>query len=73
MSRQIICDICDATYTDKRESNSKVTVELNGKLFKVYVDVTSADGIDSQDYYHLDVCSDCKKQALSQLVEKWEG
>lgn len=71
MARQIICDVCDVTYTDKRESHPNI-VELNGKLFKVYVDVTSADGNNSPDYYHLDVCSDCKKQALSQLVEKWE-
>ena len=66
MARQIICDICDATYTDKRESR-EVTVELNGKPFKVYVDVSS---VDSPDYYHLDVCVDCRNQALRQLVEK---
>ena len=66
MARQIICDICDATYTDKRESH-EVTIELNGKPFKVYVDVSS---VDSPDYYHLDVCSDCRKQALRQLVGK---
>jgi len=72
MARQIICDICDATYTDKREShpNTSVPVELNGKSFKVYVDVTSADGYNSPDYYRLDVCSDCRKQALNQLVGK---
>ena len=69
MARQIICDICDATYTDKREShpNTLVPVELNGKPFKVYVDVSS---VDSPDYYHLDVCVDCRNQALRQLVEK---
>jgi hypothetical protein len=66
MARQIICDICDVTYTDKRESHD-VTVELNGKPFKVYVDVSS---VDSPDYYHLDVCVDCRNQALKQLVEK---
>ena len=65
MARHFIFDICDATYTDQRESH-EVTVELNGKPFKVYVDVSS---VDSPDYYHLDVCSDCKKQVLSQLVE----
>jgi len=66
MARQIICDICDATYTDKRESR-EVPVELNGKSFKVYVDVS---GEDSPVYYHLDVCLDCRKQALIQLMEK---
>ena len=66
MARQIICDICDATYTDKRESH-ELTVELNGKSFRVYVDVSS---VDSPDYYHLDVCVDCRNQALRQLVEK---
>jgi len=69
MARQIICDICDVTYTDKgaSHSNMEVPVELNGKPFKVYVDVSS---VDSPDYYRLDVCSDCRKKAISQLLEK---
>jgi len=69
MARQIICDICDVTYTDKREShsNTSVPIELNGKPFKVYVDVSNADSLD---YYHLDVCLDCRKKAISQLLEK---
>jgi len=71
MARQIICDICDVTYTDRRGShpNTSVSVELNGKPFKVYVDVTS---VDSPDYYHMDVCSACRKKAISQLLEKQE-
>jgi len=72
MARQIICDICDVTYTDKRGShpNIEVPVELNGKPFKVYVDVSSVDSPDVSNYYRLDVCSDCRKKAISQLLEK---
>jgi len=69
MAREIICDICDVTYTDKRGShtNMEVPIELNGKPFKVYVDVSS---VDSPDYYRLDVCSACRKQALVKVIEQ---
>ena len=63
MARIIICDVCDESYTENRFDQQKV--ELNGKFFKVYLDI---DGGDNPDYYRLDVCPACKKQAVKKML-----
>jgi len=68
MARQLICDICESTYTEQRQNQTQNhrKIELYGKTYMVYVDVTNED---SPDYCHLDVCLNCKKQALEKLLE----
>ena len=64
MARIIICDVCDATYTERRQDSQNI--ELNGKNLKVYV------GIDNDElgFSRLDVCPACRKQVLWMLVDK---
>jgi uncharacterized protein (DUF2225 family) len=65
MARLIICDVCEVTYTEGRHDHQ--TVELNGKTFKVFLDM---DGETSPDFYRLDVCPACRKQALLKVIEQ---
>jgi len=67
MAKVIICDVCDVTYTEGR--NDQQSVELNGKTFRVFVDI---DGETSPDFYRLDVCPACRKQALIKIVGQQE-
>jgi len=66
MARQLICDICESTYTEERQNQNRQKIELSGKSYTVYIDVATED---SPDYYHLDVCPNCKNQALRKLLE----
>ena len=65
MARMIICDVCDVTYTEVRHDHH--TVELNGKSLKVYLDI---DDGEHPGFSRLDICPDCRKKAISQLLEK---
>ena len=71
MARQIICDVCDATYTEgsdaRQEEDRKV--ELNGKSLKVYLDIDS--GVHSG-FCRLDVCPACRIQLLGKIIEQAE-
>ena len=64
MARIIICDVCDATYTERRQDSQNI--ELNGKNLKVYV------GIDNDElgFSRLDVCPACRKQVLVKIIEQ---
>ena len=68
MARQLICDICDLTYTEQRQNQKHQKIEFNGKSYTVYIDITSEE---AAEYSHLDVCPNCKKQALSQLLDHY--
>ena len=68
MARQLICDICESTYTEQRHSENPKKIELNGNSYTVYIDVT---GEDSPSFSHLDVCPNCKRQALSKLLDQY--
>ena len=65
MARMIICDVCDVTYTENR--NDHQTVELNGKTFKVFVDI---DGENFPGFSRLDICPACRKQVLIKVIEQ---
>ena len=63
MAAIILCDICDTSF--KEDSRSHQIVELNGKSFRVFVDI---DEEVVPDFHRLDICSDCRKQALIKIV-----
>ncbi|HIO72563.1 MAG TPA: hypothetical protein EYN38_05595 [Flavobacteriales bacterium] len=65
MARVIICDVCDATYTEVRYEHQ--TVELNGKNLKVYLDI---DNGEYPGFSRLDVCPACRKQVLIKVIEQ---
>jgi len=64
MARLIICDVCDVTYTERRQDSQNI--ELNGKNLQVYV------GIDNGEpgFSRLDVCPACRKQVLVKIIEQ---
>jgi len=45
MARIIICDVCDATYTERRQDSQNI--ELNGKNLKVYVGIDNDELVSS--------------------------
>ena len=67
MARMIICDVCDATYTEVRHDHQ--TVELNGKSLKVYLDI---DNGEQHGFARMDICPACKKQVLAKVIEQQE-
>ena len=67
MARQLICDVCDVTYTDSRQDHQ--TVELNGKSLKVYLDI---DDGEHPGFSRLDICPVCRKQVLVKVIEQGE-
>jgi uncharacterized protein (DUF2225 family) len=67
MARVIICDVCDVSYTESHHDHQ--IVELNGKRFKVFMDI---DGETSPEFYRLDVCPACRKQAIMKIVGQQE-
>ena len=67
MARQLICDVCDVTYTDSRHDHQ--TVELNGKSLKVYLDI---DNGEHPGFSRLDICPACKKEVLGKIIEQEE-
>jgi len=67
MARIIICDVCDATYTEIR--HDYYPIELNGKSLKVFLDI---DNGDQPGFSRLDVCPACRKQVLIKVIEQEE-
>ena len=67
MARQLICDVCDVTYTDSRHDHQ--TVELNGKSLKVYLDI---DNGEHPGFSRLDICPACRNQVLGKIIEQGE-
>ena len=65
MARQLICDVCDVTYTDSRHDPQ--TVELNGKSLKVYLDI---DNGEQHGFALMDICPACKKQVLAKVLDQ---
>ena len=65
MARMIICDVCDATYTEVRHDHQ--TVELNGKSLKVYLDI---DNGEQHGFARMDICPACKKQVLAKVLDQ---
>ena len=67
MARQLICDVCDVTYTDSRHDHQ--TVELNGKSLKVYLDIDKGE---HTGFSRLYICPFCIKQVLGKIIEQGE-
>ena len=66
MARIIICDVCDVTYTERRQDSQNI--ELNGKNLQVYVSIDNTE----PGFSRLDVCPACRKQVLIKVIDEGE-